>query len=187
MWSQALPPAAPQARSLADLTATPEDVATLFLRSVRAIRWSAATQFISDSTLARFHHVVTLLSETDTTGRTLRYLSDADGTPFKDLPTPEVFDRAVGKTIDDMPGLMHSLYDHDDDVIGHVSEGDDRAFVVYRTVERLGGAVPEVRVIETVRSSSGWRVEWSDELDVLETALRGIPRTRRPPAPPRRP
>jgi hypothetical protein len=78
--------------------------------------------------------------------------------------------------IDDMPGLMHALFDHDDEVIGHVDEGADRSFVVYRTVERLSGAVPEVRVVEAVRTSAGLRVAWSDELDVLETALRGVPR-----------
>ena len=175
-----------QVRSLAEVTATPEDVATLFLRSVRAIRWSAATQFISQGTLTRFDDVVTMLADADTTGETRRYLTRTDATGLGALPSDEVFDRAVGTMIDDMPGLMHALFDHDDDVIGHVAEGADRAFVVYRTVERLSGAVPEVRVIETVRTPDGWRVEWSDELAVLETALRGVPRTRRPPPPPRR-
>lgn len=175
----------PQERTLADLTATPEEVSTLFLRSVRAIRWSAATQFISGGTLDRFQGVVTMLADADTTGETRRYLAGTDRRGYADLGAPEVFDRAVGTMIDDMPGLMHALFDHDDEIIGHVNEGPDRAFVVYRTVERLSGAVPEIRVMETVRTPAGWRVEWSDELAVLETALRGVPRTRRqPPAPP---
>lgn len=174
----------PPTRSLAELTATPEAVAALFLRSVRAIRWGAATQFIAQGTLTRFHDVVTMMADADTTGDTRRYLANTDRSGYGELGAPEVFDRAVGTMIDDMPGLMHALFNHDDEVIGHVSEGDDRAFVVYRTVERLSGAVPEVRVIETVRTPAGWRVEWSDELAVLETALRGVPRTRRPPSPP---
>ena len=177
-------PAAAQVRTLAELTSTPEEVATLFLRSVRAIRWSAATQFISEGTLGRFQEVVAMLADADTTGETRRYLTRTDRAGYGALPPREVFDRAVGTMIDDMPGLMHALFDHDDDIIGHVAEGPDRAFVVYRTVERLSGAVPEVRVIEAVRTSAGWRVEWSDELAVLETALRGVPRTRRPPSPP---
>ena len=177
-------PGVAQGRTLEEVTSTPEDVATVFLRSVRAIRWSAATQFISDGTLARFHDVVTMMADADTTGDTRRYLTRTDSAGYAGLPAAEVFDRAVGTMIDDMPGLMHALFDHDDEIIGHVNEGADRAFVVYRTVERLSGAVPEVRVIETLRTSTGWRVEWSDELAVLETALRGIPRTRRPPPPP---
>lgn len=172
-----------QERTLAERTSTPEEVAALFLRSVRAIRWSAATQFISDGTLARFNDVVTMMADADTTGETGGYLTRTEGAGFATLGASEVFDRAVGTMIDDMPGLMHALFDHDDAIIGHVNEGADRAFVVYRTVERLSGAVPEVRVVETVRTATGWRVEWSDELAVLETALRGIPRTRRPPPP----
>lgn len=178
------PPLAAQAGSLARLTTTPEEVAALFLRSVRAIRWSAATQFISDGTLTRFHDVVTMMADADSTGDTRRYLTRTDRSGYAALQAPDVFDRAVGTMIDDLPGLMHALFDHDDEIIGHVKEGTDRAFVVYRTVERLSGAVPEIRVIETVRTSAGWRVEWSDELAALETALRGIPRTRRPPPPP---
>jgi hypothetical protein len=61
-------PAVAQSPTLAERTATPEAVTTLFLRSVRAIRWSAATQFISAETLARFREVVTLMADADTTG-----------------------------------------------------------------------------------------------------------------------
>jgi hypothetical protein len=126
-----------------------------------------------------------MLSEADTTGEVRRYLTRTDRAEYGDLPARVVFDRAVGRMVDDMPGFMHSIFDHDDDVIGHVDEGPDRSFVVYRTVERLSGAVPEVRVMETVRTPTGWRVQWGDELEVLEAALRGVPRTRRPPPPPR--
>lgn len=162
---------------LAELTATPESTAELYLRSVRAIRWSAAAQFIHDDTLDRFHAIVTMISDADTTGGVRTYLASTDSMGLAGLGAAEVFDRAIGTVIDDMPGLMHSLYDRDDQVLGHVAEESDAAHVVYRTTARLSGAVPEVKVMQMRHTAAGWRVLWSDELEVLEAALRGVPRT----------
>jgi len=180
-------PVALPAQTLPELTATPESTAVLFLRSVRAIRWRAAAQFMHPSTLANFRDVVGYMVDTDSTGALRRtYAGVDDVASFRALPPATVFERAVGRMVDEMPGLMHALFDHDDDVIGHVLEGADTAHVVYRTLERLQGAVPEVRVIQMARTADGWRVLWSDELEVLEAALRGIPRSRRGPPLPRR-
>jgi hypothetical protein len=90
-----------------------------------------------------------------------------------------VFERAIGAMIDEMPGLMHALYDRDDEVLGAVGEGADSAHVVYRTLARIGGAVPEVKVMQLGRSEEGWRILWSDELGVLDAALRGVRTGRR--------
>ena len=169
-------------QTLAGLTATPESTAVLFLRSVRAIRWRAAAQFMHPSTLATFRDVVGYMVDTDSTGGLRHaYVGADDPASFRALPPATVFERAVGRMVDDMPGLMHALFDHDDEVIGHVVEGVDTAHVVYRTIERLQGAQPEVRVIQMAHTPEGWRVLWSDELEVLDAALRGIPRKPRPP------
>jgi hypothetical protein len=168
------------AQTLAEATATPEATAILFLRSVRAIRWSAAAQFVHQRTLGRFRDVIGYMVDTDSTGALRREFTGAErAAAFPTLPPDVVFTRAIGRMVDDMPGLMHSLFDHDDHVIGHVMEGTDTAHVVYRTLERLQGAQPEVRVIQMEHTPLGWRVLWSDELEVLYAALDGIPRTRR--------
>jgi hypothetical protein len=70
------------------------------------------------------------------------------------------------------------MYDRDDEVLGHVAEGETAAHVVYRTTARLSGAVPETKVMQLARGPAGWRVVWSDELEVLDAALRGVPRAR---------
>jgi hypothetical protein len=57
-----------------------------------------------------------------------------------------------------------------------VVEGTDTAHVVYRTTARISGAVSEVKVMQLRRSTAGWRVSWSDELEVLDAALRGVGR-----------
>ena len=170
-----------QARSLPELTATPEAAASLFLRSVRAIRWSAAAQFAHPETLRRFHDLVSMMVQVDSTGEVRTYLAQTDSAGYAALTPAQVFDRALGATIDDMPGLMHAVYDRDDDVLGHVLESADSAHVVYRTLARISGAMPEVKVMPMVRTAGGWRVLWSDELEVLEEALRGVLRGRRGP------
>lgn len=165
------------AQSLDELTATPESTAELFLRSVRAIRWSAAAPLMHAETLERFRATARMLAAADASGEISRYLVGADSAGLVALDGPEVFDRSIGTMIDDMPGLMHSLYDRDDEVLGHVAEGDTLAHAVYRTTARISGAVPEVKVMQLARAGGGgWRVLWSDELEVLEAALRGVGR-----------
>jgi len=172
-----------RAQSLAQRTATPEATATLFLRSVRAIRWDAAAQLTHPRTLERFHTLVTMMSEADSAGQVRTYLTGTDAASYPTLSPADVFERALGAMMGDMPGLMHAVFDRDDEVLGHVLESADTAHVVYRTTARLSGAVPEVKVMQLTRTAAGWRVAWSDELEVLEAALRGVGRGRPSPPP----
>lgn len=165
------------AQTLEEVTATPDSTAALFLRSLRAIGWDSAARLIHDDTLERFKASTRMMAAADASGEVSAYLVGADSTALPDLTAAEVFERAVGTVIDDMPGLMHSIYDRDDEVLGHVREGADSAHVVYRTTARLSGAVPEVKVMQLARAEDeGWRVRWSDELEILEAALRGATR-----------
>lgn len=180
----ALTPSAPvgperaSAQTLAELTASPDSAAALFIRSIRSMRWSAAAQFMDPEPLSLFHDVVTMITEPDASGDLLDYLTGTDTTAYRALDAREVFDRALTTLTGDMPGLTYSLQDRDDEFLGHVTEGTDSAHVVYRTQSRLSGALPEVKVMQMRRGPEGWRVLWSDELDVLETALRGAGRVR---------
>jgi hypothetical protein len=170
-------PAGRSRQELAELTATPESAVELFLRSVRAIRWSAAAQFMHDETLERFYTTARMMAAADTSGEVSRYLVDTDSAGLIPMEPADVFARSIGATIDGMPGLMHSLYDRDDEVLGHVPEDDTTAHVVYRSTPRLSGAVSEVKVMQVRRADDGgWRVLWSDELEVLDAALRGVGR-----------
>lgn len=171
--------------SPAELSTTPEDAARAFLRSVRAIRWDVAGRFLHPATSERFALVVQYISDPDSTGRVRDYLVGTDSAGLAAMPPPEVFARAVEATVSDMPGLMHAVFDRDDAVVGHVAEGTDSAHVVYRTTARISGATPEVKVMQLARTPDGWRVLWSDELEVLEAALSGVPRMARG-GPPRR-
>jgi len=165
-------------------TDTPEQTARLFLRSVRAIRWATAAQFVHPAALDRFHLVVTQMVRVDTTGDIRRFLTQTDSAGYTKLSSSEVFARAVGAVVDDMPGLMDAIYERDDTVLGHVSEGRDTAHVVYRSTPRLPGSTSEVKVMQLTRTPRGWRVRWSDELEVLWTAVEGALRVRHRSPPP---
>src|SRR5690606_11477243 len=173
-------PAPAAAQTLAELTASPEEAAGLFIRSVRTLRWSAAAQFMDPETLALFRDVVTMITEVDRSGELLRFLTGADTAAYRALEPREVFARALDVLTGEMAGLAHSLADRDDRILGHVPEGADSAHVVYRTQMGISGSVPEVNLMQMRRGPEGWRVLWSEELDVLETALRGAARLRAP-------
>ncbi len=148
----------------------------MFLRSVRAIRWDAAAALLHPSTTGRFAMVVRLMIEPDTTGRVSEYFTGGGPGRLREMAPAEIFETAVDRTIADMPGLMHAVFDRDDAIIGLVMEGPDSAHVVYRTLARISGAAPEVKVMTVGRTPDGWRVMWSDELEVIEAALRGAAR-----------
>jgi hypothetical protein len=165
-------------------TAAPGPTTVLFLRALRAIRWHTVAELLHPDALAHFREVVTTLSDADTTGTLRRWFTGTrDARTYAALDDTAVFERAVGHTIDSLPGLMHSLYDHDDRVLGHVMVGADTAEVVYRTVERLSGAVPDVLVAQLARTPDGWRVLWVNDLAVIEEALRGVRRAMEPGVP----
>ena len=166
----------PPSPSISEVTHTPEGTATLFLRAIRAIRWGAAAQLLHDTTLERFHFTVTTIANGDQSGELGAYLVQTDSAGLAALDPTEIFDRAIGAVIDDMPGLMHALYDRDDDVIGSVDEDPESSHTVYRTTARISGAVPEVKVMQLAATPSGWRVVWSDELEVIQAALYGVGR-----------
>ncbi|HCK60778.1 MAG TPA: hypothetical protein DHW11_06090 [Gemmatimonadetes bacterium] len=159
-----------------EATRSPDETATLFLRSVRAIRWGTVAQFLDAEALERFQFTVTMIANADSSGELREYLVQSDSTGMSDLSAFEVFERSINAVIDDMPGLMHALYDRDDSVIGSVREEGGVAHTVYRTLARISGAVPEVKVMQLRSTPEGWRVAWSDELEVIEAALRGVGR-----------
>ncbi|MEM7414836.1 MAG: hypothetical protein AAF389_05010 [Gemmatimonadota bacterium] len=169
------------AQTLEELTETPDEAAGHFLRSVRAIRWETAAEFLHAETQQRFRATVEMIVDADTTGVMLAFLVEGGRADLGARPDVDVFDDAIGAVIDDMPGLMHAMYDRDDSVVGAVSEGDVDAHVVYRTTARISGATSEVKVMQLRETDAGWRVVWSDELEVLDAALRGISRRMIPP------
>ncbi len=103
----------------------------------------------------------------------------------RSLPSDTVFVRTMTVMAEDMPGLLQALVDRDVEIIGAVEEPPDLAHAVYRNMDRIGGAVPEIRVMTLKRSGGDWLVLETEELDLIREALRGVGRRREQPPPDR--
>ncbi|MEX2048383.1 MAG: hypothetical protein WEB90_02270 [Gemmatimonadota bacterium] len=158
----------------------PVELARGFLRSLRSLHWEGAAQALHPETLDRFRVLVSAIAAADSTGGVGRFLTGAAPERFDSLDPERVFARAIGAMLGEMPGLAHAIQDRDDEVLGTVPEGADAEHAVYRTQARIGGSVSEVKVMELGRVGAGWRVRWSDELEVLDAALRGVAMGPRP-------
>jgi hypothetical protein len=121
-----------------------------------------------------------MIADADSTGGVGRFLTGTDREGFGALVAEQVFARSIGAMLGEMPGLAHAIQDRDDEVLGTVPEGEEAEHAVYRTQARIGGSVPEVKVMELGRVGAEWRVRWSDELELLDAALRGIAMGPRP-------
>jgi hypothetical protein len=158
-------------------------MARVYLRSLRSLDWDGAAHTLHPETLDRFQTLVSMITDADSTGGVGRFLTGTDREGFDALLAEQVFARSIGAMLGEMPGLAHAIQDRDDEVLGTVPEDEEAGHAVYRTQARIGGSVSEVKVMELGRVGAGWRVRWSDELELLDAALRGIamgPRPRQP-------
>lgn len=174
--------AAPGAAQVVDAERadTAAETAGVFLRSLRSLDWDEAAHALHPETLDRFRILVTMIAEADSTGGVGRFLTGTDGEGLQALAAEPVFARSIDAMLSEMPGLAHAIQDRDDEVLGTVPEGEEAEHAVYRTQARIGGSVPETKVMELGRVGAGWRVRWSDELELLDAALRGIAMGPRP-------
>ncbi|MGE0160856.1 MAG: hypothetical protein AB7T31_15745 [Gemmatimonadales bacterium] len=166
-------PAAAQAAAHASSEA-PAGAAHAFLDAVRALRWQGVAERLHPETLERFRTLVAMIAEADSTDGVGRFLTGVGPADRAGLPSTTIFSRAIDAMLTEMPGLANALHERDDDVLGAVPEGTESAHAVYRTQARIGGSVSEVKVLELGLVGSEWKVRWSDELEVLDAALRGV-------------
>lgn len=165
-----------------DTAPGPDSVAAEFQASLLGVGWRAASSRMHPEGLEEFHHRMTLLVEMDTTGGPINKLYPQSGLPEYQTKThEEIFLRVMEVLTRDAQGLVHALVVRDVEVLGSVPEGPELAHVVYRSTARLSGADPQLRIMTMKRAGTRWRVLWSQEVDVLVEAFRGISRVIRPP------
>lgn len=158
-------------------------VADEFQRGFQSMAWAELVERMHPDAVAHVRLAVDIVVDADTTGWALEQLAGgvSDRAAYARLDDDEVFLRAMRAVQLQVPGLLSSLVSRRSEVVGTVPEGPDMAHVVYRMLSLVQGAVPRITVMTLVRTDDGWKVRAAEELDVLHTALRGIPRPGRTP------
>lgn len=152
-------------------------VAQEFLDGFRASAWRATAQRMDEEALERFRGVVTMMTRIPR-GDAFRdaLLGGADSAAYAAMDDERVFAEAAAGVFTRMPGLLHALAVKDVEVVGSLRDASgDTAWAVYRSLADLSGAETEMRVMTLVRREGRWGVSRAPEIDVLLTALRGLP------------
>lgn len=155
----------------------PDTVAIEFRAGFGQMAWAELAQKMHPHALAQLRTSVDLIVERDSTGWARRTL--AGGIPtdsaYAELPDDAVFAATMGGLQNEIPGLVSSLVGRDSEVIGIVQENAIEAHAIYRNQALVPGAEPEVLVMSLMRTPFGWKVRTVAEIEVLQTALRGLP------------
>ena len=116
-----------------------------------------------------------ILVEYDESGWFLRELANEETLDaYRAVSDPEIVLRALRWIHGHAPGLLSSWSGRATEVLGVVAEGEDR-HVLYRTIQLVQGAEPELRVLTATRVGEMWRVRAGQDLRTLHSAIRGIP------------
>lgn len=161
---------------------SPDVVAQEFLDGFRASAWRATAQRVDAEALERFREVVTVMTRIPA-GDAFReaLLAGADSAAYEAMSDERVFAEVAAGVFTRMPGLLHALAVKDVEVVGSVREASgDTAWAVYRSLADLSGAETEMRVMTLLRRGGRWGVSRAPEIEVLLTALRGLPLDGRP-------
>jgi hypothetical protein len=155
----------------------PKVVADEFQRGFQSMAWAGLARRIHPEGLAYLRLAVRIVLDADSTGWALDRLLGGltDRADYEQLDDAEVFRRVMVGVQASVPGLLSSLVSRRSEILGEVRENADTAHVVYRMRALVQGAQPQIAVMTLVRTSAGWRVRSANEIQVLHTAIRGIP------------
>lgn len=154
----------------------PAEVVRDFNRAFQSYAWEGLMQRIHPDGLAYLRLAVDILVDYDDTGWFLTEMVGAtDRAAYRELPDADVVVRAMNWVQGNAAGLLSTLSGRRTEVLGVVEEGDER-HALYRTIQTVQGAEPELRVVTLEVHDGRWKVREGQDLKFLHTALRGIPR-----------
>lgn len=155
---------------------SPDSVAAEFQASLRGMGWRALVARMHTEGVDRIQEFMVAWVEQDPSGGILElFYGDVTLQEFESLSSDEVAARTLERVASAMPGLLHALVVREVEIVGSVPDPPELTHVVYRSTAGLQGAVPEVRVLSVKLDQGEWRVLWSQELDAIQEALRGLP------------
>lgn len=154
-----------------------EVVADEFNRGFQTRQWTGLVQRIHSDGLAYLRLAVDILIEYDSSGQFLELMIGESAATYQAMPDDQVVVRALRWAELNYPGMLSAFSNRRTTILGEVAEGDDR-HVLYRTIQIVQGAVPQLRVVTLSMENGAWRVRDGQDITSLHTALRGIPSRR---------
>ena len=166
-------------------TTGPEAVAERFFHGLGRLQWTGIVDLLHPDALADVDLVANQLVGSLRGDSILIQLYGATREEFLGWSDRETFLRTMTGMVAYARGLMESQVTTDVDILGTVMEGDTLAHVVYRErTDHMGTEIEEVSATTLRRAGGRWLIWRNPELEVLETAFRGLPIGRVPPPPP---
>lgn len=171
---------APRAAAQAPDPSPPAEVADEYQRAFQSRVWDGLVQRLHPEALAYVRLAVDVTVQADTTGWALKNLGGGapDRTAYAARSDSRVVVDVMRWVETNAPGLLSSLVNRRSEVLGVVEESEDTAHAVYRIVQLVSGAEPEVLVLTLERTGRGWQVRDAPEIGTLHTAIRGLGRAR---------
>ena len=164
-------PAALRAQSA---TETPEDVVRQYTEAMRGGEWNTAARLMHPEALEQFRRMLMPAFETDTPGRELRdqFFDGLSFTRIRHLSDTTFFERFFRGMMTLSPDLVGVVQGAEVTMVGHVSEGDDMAHVVYRMQMRMDElTVTRLDVMSVKRHGNTWRGLLTGSMEGLAAAL----------------
>jgi hypothetical protein len=166
----------PSPTPLTTQDSTPESTATAYMQAVQHGRWADMASLMHPEALTQLRTLMEPLFSSkapeadDFRQQFLGVRTVREAAALSDTTVFANFVRAIN---DRNPTAAEALRAATIDVIGHVGEGPDVAYVVYRaTLDVEGMTISNVNVLTVKRWGDGWRVLLSGDYSALATALR---------------
>jgi hypothetical protein len=164
---------------LARGTEPQEQVALRQIEATRAAKWDDYTACMHPLALAKFKASMTPVADAAVASGTTpaknileRVFANQDLEKLKGLPPAEFFKTFMQNWAARNPVFVKTMKNSSVEMIGHVMEGRNRAYVVFRKGVEAGGAkVTTIDVVSVEKDGNEWRCLLSDEMENLATSL----------------
>ena len=158
---------------------TPESGADAFYRSFQAHRWEEMADVLHPEARELFRTRILAVVRGDASGRVAAEVFGSTPDALVAMDTRRLFARLMRGIAGYAPGMLQAMTTKRIRILGHVMEDSDEgsfAHVVLRSREPLSGSAPSRVTLLSMGLDDGvWRVTWSEELDVVASALVAVP------------
>lgn len=155
-------------------TETPEEVVRQYTEAMRGGEWQTAARLMHPEALEQFRRMLLPAFETETPGRELRdqFFDGLPSSRIRHLSDTTFFERFFRGMMTLSPELLGVVQGSEVTMVGHVSEGQDIAHVVYRMQMKMDElTVTRLDVMSVKRHGPTWRALLTGSMEGLAAAL----------------